>query len=77
MMRKLCILFFAAWAAVLFAAKDEAWEIRNMPAMYDNPGIIKLIPGEVQPLTFLLQELLFFVVPEKHIILPLFRLKIF
>ncbi len=58
MMRKLCILFFAAWAAVLFAAKDEAWEIRNMPAMYDNPGIIKLIPGEVQPLTF------YFMVPE-------------
>ncbi len=58
-MKKLCAIFSALSAMLLCAAPaDEAWEIRNMPAYFDNPGVLKVVPGEIQPLTF------YFVVPE-------------
>ena len=49
----------AAFAAALaffrpgfVPAAEKDWEIGNMPGMYDNPGVIKVVPGEVNALTF-------------------------
>lgn len=49
-MKKLWLFSLIFGAALLHAT--EPWEIKNVPAMYENPGRIKIIPGEVQPLTF-------------------------
>ena len=46
------LLAFAAFGA------DDKWDIKNMPALYENPGILKVVPGEVQPLTF------YFIAPQ-------------
>ena len=49
MKKSLC---FAALLTLAAFGAEDAWEIKNMPALYENPGVIRVVPGEVQPLTF-------------------------
>ena len=57
------LAFAAAFAVTAAAASaaDDAWEIRNVPAHFDHPGLLKIVPGEVQPFTF------YFMVPESEL----------
>ena len=45
-------LAFAVLLTLGVSGAEDQWEIKNMPALYENPGILKVVPGEVQALTF-------------------------
>ncbi len=50
-------LFIMVLAGSVCLGKDT-WDIKNMPAHYENPGVIKVVPGQTQSLTF------YFMTPE-------------
>ena len=56
-MKRLWLFALALTGAVCLGA-DETWDIKSMPAHYENPGVIKVIPGQTQSLTF------YFMTPE-------------
>ena len=60
MKRAILAAILNAAALTAFGAPnvDGSWEIRNVPAHFDHPGLLKIVPGEVQPFTF------YFMVPE-------------
>ncbi|MBO4631211.1 MAG: hypothetical protein J5858_04735, partial [Lentisphaeria bacterium] len=55
MRRKISLTLLGIFSVLMLIAgerKQDSWDIFNMPGDYENPGVIKVIPGEVQSLIF-------------------------